>query len=718
MRILSIQFEDQKKDKDFDAGIRIIIHTNAIQDIFENRQFKDIVTQIVFKKLTTSEDDNPTTDELPVTGEERIELLNKLLMNLPISEEPIVFSLPVKPKSTCWNSVVSQQEKEQLLFIAKCGRCDNHHEYPRCEECDTIRMEAGRCQSCNYNKKEEDFYSSTCGNCFQIHELPNCVECQHYRLKPGRCTNCGTIGPDDINWIDSCLEEEDYEDIMKPIYEERHEVQEKNSKLYKFYDVCPLCRSFYHTAKACVFRKHALYFMEAKDQIIQLTSTMTNSQQAGGLLFPTTTFIHTQSEDEDLDTDEEEDLTIFIRKLVKPTIPTDKEDTEVQTEDRSDNLRDTVLKEEEEPNTQCELNRFKFDNSICKVLPDGVDFPEDIFSVEGCVWCGSQGHEVIDCFGYTSWLNRFYQLNTSISIKEWERRENIIKTKAKNLYNPNKPWELFIGRVDGEYLTSKGIKILVKDQKIVNLIPRHLQTTTTVYADFPTPNEVCEMLRLSPITKPMERTTVMDELCNQAISFKEDMEQLEMELKTSMSKQLKSLKKDFEQEMQKFYTALMDDRIAQLPKQFDQMREFMSKTVINLQKRSLRSDLTTVKIFRELFESKTPNSNMVWKRDICRADPTYQFRGRWRQMADRLNTIADYTIKANLIVPITDSKHAEDLRTVADLLIEVMYQMFFQARILQSDDLLDMEDFNIFQEAVCRTVQLQSISANQICNFI
>ena len=51
----------------------------------------------------------------------------------------------------------------------------------------------------------------------------------------------------------------------------------------------------------------------------------------------------------------------------------------------------------------------------------------------------------------------------------------------------------------------------------------------------------------------------MDELCNKTISFKEDIEQLKMELK-------KSSKQDFSQEMQKFYTALMDDRIAQLPK--------------------------------------------------------------------------------------------------------------------------------------------------------
>ena len=274
---------------------------------------------------------------------------------------------------------------------------------------------------------------------------------------------CGTIGPEDINSKDSCLEKKDYEDIMKPILEQRNEVQQKSSKLYKFYDVCPLCRSFYHTAKACVFRKHALYFMEAKGQIQQLTSRITNSQQAGGLLFPTTTFIHTIPKDEDLDTDEEEDPTNVIKRLVRPTTPTTKEDTEVQTEETSNNSRDTDQKEEEDCilESPCELNRIKFENSICKLLPDTADFPEDIFNVEGCVWCGSQGHEVLDCLGYTSWLHRFYQIDKArgITIEEWVRREQIIKTKVKNHYNPNKPWELYIGREDGEYPTDKGVKI-------------------------------------------------------------------------------------------------------------------------------------------------------------------------------------------------------------------------------------------------------------------
>ena len=113
-----------------------------------------------------------------------------------------------------------------------------------------------------------------------------------------------------------------------------------------------------------------------------------------------------------------------------------------------------------------------------------------------------------------------------------------------------------------------------KDKKIVNLIPRHLQTTTTIYADLPTAKEMGRMLHLSTQIRPVEQLTVMEELCNQTISLKEDITELKVELKRSLGLQIKDLKKDFQQEMQKFYTALMDDRIAALPQQFDRIREF------------------------------------------------------------------------------------------------------------------------------------------------
>ena len=44
--------------------------------------------------------------------------------------------------------------------------------------------------------------------------------------------------------------------------------------------------------------------------------------------------------------------------------------------------------------------------------------------------------------------------------------------------------------------------------------------------------------------------------------------------------------------------------------------------------------------------------------------------------------------------------------------------MFHQANSLEYNDLLDMEDFAVFQETVSRSIQMQTISANQVCNFV
>ena len=33
--------------------------------------------------------------------------------------------------------------------------------------------------------------------------------------------------------------------------------------------------------------------------------------------------------------------------------------------------------------TPCGLTKEKFANSICKILPDGADFREDLFNIEG-----------------------------------------------------------------------------------------------------------------------------------------------------------------------------------------------------------------------------------------------------------------------------------------------------------------------------------------------
>ena len=56
-----------------------------------------------------------------------------------------------------------------------------------------------------------------------------------------------------------------------------------------------------------------------------------------------------------------------------------------------------------------------------------------------------------------------------------------------------------------------------------------------------------------------------------------------MELKKSIALQLEHLKKEIKQEIQdSATTAKMNDNLGQLPQQLNQMKEYMSKTVLNL----------------------------------------------------------------------------------------------------------------------------------------
>ena len=127
-----------------------------------------------------------------------------------------------------------------------------------------------------------------------------------------------------------------------------------------------------------------------KEQIQQLTQDTSSQEKKPttvSITVSTTSLPETEEEssDEGEYTIEEEDgepviqpQTFMFDKMFKFLQHLDKEekDSSVQT---------TQLQE-----TSCELTREKFQNSICKILPDTAEFPEDLFNVEGCVWCGSR----------------------------------------------------------------------------------------------------------------------------------------------------------------------------------------------------------------------------------------------------------------------------------------------------------------------------------------
>ena len=380
-----------------------------------------------------------------------------------------------------------------------------------------------------------------------------------------------------------------------------------------------------------------------------------------------------------------------------------------------------VVFEDQPKQPTCELTKQSFATSICKVLPDTAEFPEDIFNIEGCIWCGSKGHDVYNCLGYATWLGDIWLgpiEERRVTYTQRQKRIEDMLREARVIYqNPRRPWELYTGLDDGEYLTERGVKILIKNMKITNLIPRHLQTTTTIYADLPTAEEMGRMLKLSTTTEPAAQITVMDELCNQAVGVKEDMLELEVELKRCFSLQITDLKKEVRQELSAIST-LMEAKMNSLPQQLVSFREYLSKSLANLHKKSLQSDLTLVDTYRTLSDAKSADSCMTWRSTICQNDPSYHLRGRWRQLSDRLNYLDEYILTNNLVVPTTDRTHAEELKEVSTLLGEVMYQMFYRAGILENEDMFDMEDFWSFQETICRSLEMQAISPNQVCNFI
>ena len=148
LRLLATQFENERKDKDFDSNIRIIQHAHAIKDIFQKRAL-----------MMNNQD---TT--LPVAESEMWELEDKLLQYADDTRQAVTLTLPIKPRETCWISNLTQEEREKEVFVGKCGECQVQHEHPRCDQCKKPRQKSRPCSECNYIKKKEDPYQGYCGN--------------------------------------------------------------------------------------------------------------------------------------------------------------------------------------------------------------------------------------------------------------------------------------------------------------------------------------------------------------------------------------------------------------------------------------------------------------------------------------------------------------------------------------------------------------------------
>ena len=183
---------------------------------------------------------------------------------------------------------------------------------------------------------------------------------------------------------------------------------------------------------------------------------------------------------------------------------------------------------------------------------------------------------------------------------------------------------------------------------------------------------------------------------------------LKWKLKRCFSLQITDLKKEVRQELSAM-SALMEAKISSLPQQLVSFREYLSKSLANLHKRSLQSDLTLVDTYRTLSDAKSADSCMTWRSTICQNDPSYHLRGRWRQLSDRLNYLDEYILRTQLSSTYYRERNMQkNSRRYLHCIGEVMYQMFYRAGILENEDMFDVEDFWSFQETVCRSLEMQA----------
>ena len=80
LRLLATQFENERKDKDFDSNIRLLQQAQAIRAIFQKRTF-DLKGHLQ-KLMKNQNPDYPVQEPLPVTEVEMRQLEDKLLQYL------------------------------------------------------------------------------------------------------------------------------------------------------------------------------------------------------------------------------------------------------------------------------------------------------------------------------------------------------------------------------------------------------------------------------------------------------------------------------------------------------------------------------------------------------------------------------------------------------------------------------------------------------------
>ena len=476
-----------------------------------------------------------------------------------------------------------------------------------------------------YFKDRQEVYKpdfvGKCAECGIYHRKPKCKHCKRRKTKAGVCEHCGeTPDPDEV-YIGTC----------------------GKCKLQHELPTCVNCRIYKQKPGNC----ETCGIPEEVTDVDEYLAKRNNGELEFRRLVDGIA----------------EELTLYYQQNVS---------NEIKTMDLEEDARKFSTKLAE----ATDVNREMLEKSLCKVLPDGMTIPDDIFPIIGCVWCGSGNHDTVNCQAYLNWTQN---CASAQSIDDPSVKLDLMKNVRAQMieyHDTGKPWEFYVNLEDGEYLTPQGVKLIVRSKRILNLIPRNMQTSSVSYAAIPTPIDVANAIKLSSNVKRDEVVTLKEELQHHKDDIQAKIEDLETNVIRSLDGKLLDLNKKLDVDINQIYTCVMNDRVGQLPQQFDEIKDFLEKGLKEIQTRRLESDHVLVTLYRELFDSRTPDATIVWKRDIEYHDPNYAFRGQWRKLADRLNWVNSYNLRNHQVLPLYSKENLEYLKTIAQLTVEAMKKMF------------------------------------------
>ena len=187
------------------------------------------------------------------------------------------------------------------------------------------------------------------------------------------------------------------------------------------------------------------------------------------------------------------------------------------------------------------MNKQMLLNSRCRLVPDSWKPPHFVHVPDDCMWCGSHGHKTGECKWYVKWAKESSKTIRQTKFQPMLKLPSQAKPRPYPPLNelwlqcaliPNYPrdslypWQLYCQLEDGEYVTARGVKLVAKNNRILNIAPAHLLTPSDPVAFLPEPAEFLTLTKLSDVATNIYDYTeqVMGHLRSEFDSLKKDLQ--------------------------------------------------------------------------------------------------------------------------------------------------------------------------------------------------